>query len=118
MGWDRVLCLAFDPRDNMVHTLMSIRTKRMDIQGATAGLHRRHYLSQAAEETAPIEAEIYAQAMTALQLSYLSGNAAAVTDEDYYDNVMVQAFLHILRLDKDVVFRKQILSRLLSEREL
>jgi len=103
---------------DMVNALMRIRTNRVDIQEATAELHRQYYLSQAAGETAPIEAEIYAQAMTALQLSYLSGNTAAVMDEDYYDKVMVQVFLHILRLDKDVVLRKQILSRLPAEKEL
>lgn len=90
---------------DMVNALMQIRTNRVDIRMATSELHRQYYLSRTEGETASVEAEVYAQAMTALQLSYLSGNTASVMDEDYYDKVMVQVFLRILKLDQDEALR-------------
>lgn len=97
---------------DMVNALMHIRTNRVDIRAATSELHRQYYLSQETGDTALVEAEIYAQAMTALQLSYLGGNAAAVMDEDYYDRVMVQVFLKILKMEKDEALRGEILKHL------
>lgn len=52
--------------------------------------------------------------MTALQLSYLTGNHAALVDEDYYDKVMVSVFLRILKLEQDENLRKLIFEHLPS----
>lgn len=96
---------------DMVNALMHIRTNRVDIRAATSALYRQNYLSRETGETGAVEAEIYAQAMTALQLSYLGGSAA-VMDEDYYDKVMVRVFLRILKLEEDEALYRQILKHL------
>lgn len=99
---------------DIVQALMKIRTDRVDLRSVTAEMHKQHYLSQGDSKYAEAEADIYAQAMTALQLSYLSGNIAALGDEDYYDKVMVSVFLRILKLEKDENLRKVIFEHLPS----
>lgn len=100
---------------DIVQSLMKIRTDRVDLRSVTAEIHKQHYLTQSSGEYAAAEAEIYAQAMTALQLSYLCGTNAALNDEDYYDKVMVSVFLRILKLENDDALRRQICERLPSK---
>ena len=99
---------------DIVQALMKIRTDRVDLRSVTADIHKQHYLSQSSSKYAEAEADIYAQAMTALQLSYLSGNLAALDDADYYDKVMVSVFLRLLRLEDDKILRREIFERLPS----
>lgn len=99
---------------DIVQALMKIRTDRVDLRSVTAEMHKQRYLSQVDSQYAQAEADIYAQAMTAFQLSYLSGNAAALNDEDYHDKVMVSVFLRILKLEIDEALRRQIFARLPS----
>lgn len=99
---------------DIVQALMKIRTDRVDLRSVTADIHKQHYLSQSDSKYAEAEADIYAQAMTALQLSYLSGNLAALDDADYYDKVMVSVFLRLLRLEDDKILRREIFERLPS----
>lgn len=100
---------------DIVQSLMKIRTDRVDLRSVTAEIHKQHYLTQSSGEYAAAEAEIYAQAMTALQLSYLCGTNTALNDEDYYDKVMVSVFLRILKLENDDALRRQICERLPSK---
>lgn len=99
---------------DIVEALLKIRTERVDIRSLTAQMHKTHYLSQAEGSYAEAEAEIYAQAMTALQLSYLDEDNNALNDEDFYDKVMVSVFLRILRLEKEDALRQQIFAYLPS----
>ena len=99
---------------DIVQALMKIRTDRVDLRSITAQMHKQHYLSKQNGKYAEAEADIYAQAMTSLQLSYLNGNHAALDDEDYYDKVMVSVFLRILKLENDKDLRKHIFERLPS----
>lgn len=96
----------------LIRALMQIRTDRVDMRAVTAEMHKRRYLSQADSDSAGAEADIYAQAMTALQMAYLNGNDRALEDEDYYDKVMVEVFLRILHLETDDVLRRQIFDKL------
>lgn len=100
---------------DIVSTLMQIHTDRVDLRTVTSRIHRQHYLSCTDSRYAEAEADIYAQAMTSLQLSYLSGNSSALDDEDFYDKVMVSVFLKILRLEKDEELRRLIFERLPSK---
>ena len=99
---------------DIVQALMKIRTDRVDLRFVTAQMHKQRYLSQVDSTYAEAEADIYAQAMTALQLSYLSGDSTALNDKDYYDKVMVAVFLRILKLEKDGELRRLIFERLPS----
>lgn len=110
----RVIQKAILQYRDIVQALMKIRTDRVDLRSVTAEMHKQRYLSQVDSKYAEAEAEIYAQAMTALQLSYLSGNSTALNDEDFYDKVMVSVFLRILKLEKDEALRRQIFERLPS----
>ena len=111
----KVIQNAIIQYSDIVQALMKIRTDRVDLRSTTAEIHKQDYLSHASGAYAPAEAEIYAQAMTALQLSYLSGNNTALNDENFYDKVMVSVFLRILKLDKDEKLRKIIFDRLPSQ---
>lgn len=99
---------------DIVQALMKIRTNRVDLRSVTAEIHKQRYLTQVDSKYAEAEADIYAQAMTAFQLSYLRGNPTALNDEDYHDKVMVSVFLRILKLEKDEALRKQIFEHLPS----
>ena len=110
----RMIQKAILQYSDIVQALMKIRTDRVDLRSVTAELHKQHYLSQVGSKYAEAEADIYAQAMTALQLSYLTENHAALVDEDYYDKVMVSVFLRILKLEKDDNLRKLIFEQLPS----
>ena len=101
---------------DIVNALMKIHTDRVDLRRVTAEMHKQYYLSQSDSQYAEAEADVYAQAMTALQLSYLTGNHAALDDEDYYDRVIVPVFLKLLKLENDEPLRKQIVSRLPSSK--
>lgn len=99
---------------DIVQALMKIRTNRVDLRSVTAEIHKQRYLTQVDSKYAEAEADIYAQAMTAFQLSYLRENPTALNDEDYHDKVMVSVFLRILKLEKDESLRKQIFEHLPS----
>lgn len=103
--------LTTQSRD-LVQALLKIHTDRVDLRALTVQNLRQEYLAHANSPYAETEAEIYAQAMTALSLSYLSTSEAAKQDADFYDKVMVAVFLRILNLDSDEKLRRQIQSRL------
>lgn len=96
----------------LIDALFKVRTDRVDIRAATAELHRERYLARRSGDTAEAEAEIYAQTMTALQMAYLRGDGRALEDEDYYDKVMVEVFLRVLRLEDDRDLRRRIMKKL------
>lgn len=96
----------------LIDALFKVHTNRVDIRAATAELHRERYLARRSGDTAEAEAEIYAQTMTALQMAYLHGDGRALEDEDYYDKVMVEVFLRVLRLEDDRDLRRQIMKKL------
>lgn len=108
---------AFTQYSDILRALLKIRTNRVDLRSVTAQINKEQYLSQCRGKYAQAEAEVYAQAMTAFQLSYLDGSSEAFTDTDYYDRVMVSVFLHILRLDQDKQLRREIFRRLPSRDE-
>lgn len=108
---------AFAQYSDILRALLKIRTNRVDLRSVTAQTSKEQYLSQCRGKYAEAEAEVYAQAMTAFQLSYLDAGPEAFTDTDYYDKVMVSVFLHILRLDQDKQLRREIFRRLPSRDE-
>ena len=105
--------LTLQSRD-LVQALLKIHTDRVDLRAMTVQNLRQEYLAHANSTYAEAEAEIYAQAMTALSLSYMNCSDAAKQDADFYDKVMVAVFLRILDLDNDESLRRQIQSRLPS----
>ena len=113
----KVIQTALLRNRDLIRSLMKIRTERVDLRSITAQMHKKNYLIHAGGEYAEEEAEIYAQTMTALQLSYLNDNPKALNDEDYYDKVMVSVFLRILRLEKDENLRRLIFQRLPSGKD-
>lgn len=113
----RLIQEAIAQYGDILQALIKIHTDQVDLRSITAEMYKKQYLSQSDSPYAEAEADIYAQAMTALQLSYLSGNPIALEDEDYYDKVMVSVFLRILRLEKDQSVRRLIFDRLPSQRD-
>lgn len=113
-NYPRIIQNAIFQYSDIIQALMKIRTDRVDLRSVTAEMHKQRYLSQVDSKYAEAEADVYAQAMTAFQLSYLSGNSAALNDEDYHDKVMVAVFLRILKLEKDEVLRGNIFEHLPS----
>lgn len=100
---------------DIMEALLKIRTDRVDLWALTAGIYKKKYMEKAVGPYAEAEAEIYAQTMTAFQLSYWNGNTGVLYDVDYHDKVMVSVFLRILRLEQDTTLRKAIFRRLPSQ---
>lgn len=98
---------------DFVQALTKIHTEKGNLRSLIAQANKEIYLNGETSECPEVEAEIYAQAMTAFQLSFMNGSAD-MEDEDFYDRVMVPVFLRILRLEHDKKLKKMIYERLPS----
>ena len=94
----------------MMEALLKIHTDRVDLRGVLARELEEEYLRSFTGVTCHTEATVYAQAMTAFQLSYLQENDGVQFSLEYVDQVMIEVFLNILRLNnretKEYLFRK------------
>lgn len=113
-NYPQLIQQAISQYSDIVQALMKIHTDRVDLRSATAQMHKQQYLSQVNSKYAETEADIYAQTMTAFQLSYLRESSTALHDEDYHDKVMVSVFLRILKLEQDKALRRLIFDHLPS----
>lgn len=92
---------AMNGNRELVESLLKIHTDSVDLQNAIASEHEWKYLSSRSGPTCKTEAKVYAQAMTAFQLSCLQGDGKEPFSTDYINRVMVEVFLYILKIDHD-----------------
>ena len=93
-----------------MEALLKIHTDRVDLRGVLARELEEEYLRSFSGATCRTEADVYAQAMTAFQLSYLQENDGLQFASEYVDQVMIEVFLNILRINdretKEYLYRK------------
>lgn len=92
--------------------LSKIRTEKVDLRGALAEKLEAHYLDRSDSPQREIEAQVYAQALTAFQLA--NKKKGDFTFE-YMNNVFISAMLMIIGLpdDPDIL---QLIRQKLSEK--
>lgn len=100
-NYPSVIQRALNGNRELVESLSKIHTDSVDLQNAIASEHELKYLSSRSGSSCKTEARVYAQAMTAFQLSCMHGDGKEHFSTDYINQVMVEVFLYILQIDHD-----------------
>lgn len=89
---------AFLSSQELLNALLKVRTEKVDIRQALAKQCEAYYLAQSDSPNKEIEAQVYAHALTAFQLSNDKKNNFSF---DYMDDVFISAMLMLLGLPRD-----------------
>jgi len=89
---------AFVSSHEILEALLKVRTEKVDIREALARQSRTYYLSKVDGPNKEIEAQVYAHALTAFQLTTENKNPFSF---DYMDDIFISAMLMLLGLPGD-----------------
>lgn len=97
--YPQIIEQAFLQKRELVEALLKIRTDKVDLRMLLASGWKDKYLKESISPNKKIEAEIYAQAMTAFQLSFLDDSSATPFSINYIDHIMIEILIQTLQLD-------------------
>lgn len=87
----------------LVEALLKIHTEKVDLRAALCSEFEQKYLASSKSRTKETEAQIYAQAMTVIQMSYLNENNPQCMEYGYVENIMLEVLLYMLHIDSEEV---------------
>ena len=99
-AYGEIIQSALQQKRDEIETLSKIHTDTVDFSGYLQKRYEENYLRETEKTYAPIEARIYASAMTAFQFSIIQFQHLSIPS-DIRDEVIIPVFLKILELDKD-----------------
>ena len=97
--------------NEIMEALLKVHTEKVDIRKALANQCAEYYLSMTNSPTADIEAEIYAQVITAFRLS--SPNTEDFSFE-YMHGIFISVFMRLLGISEDEELRKTLIKKAVS----
>lgn len=106
--YSAIIHSAQEMNQELTQALLKIHTDKVDILRIISQRLETDYLKTSNSPARNVEAYVYAQTMTALQLSYLLPNNVSVNSESYFDDLVITTFLHILHLESDEKLKQEI----------
>lgn len=97
----------------MMEALLKVRTENVDFRQALAAQSEEFYLKKASGPNQKIEAEIFAQAVTAFQLS--SENHSEDFSFEYMHDIFISVMLKLIGLSDDEELRKTLKKKAVSK---
>lgn len=97
--------------NEMMEALLKVHTEKVDLRDALAKQGVDYYLSLTNSPTAHVEAEIFAQAITAFRLSFPATEDFSL---EYMYKIFITVFMRILNLPEDEDLRKTLIKRALE----
>ena len=94
--------------NEVLEALLKVHTENVDIRKALAQQSAEYYLSTCNSPTAKLEAEIFAQSVTAFQLSFPSSEEFSF---EYMHSLYISVFLKLLGISEDEELRKLLLKK-------
>lgn len=79
--------------------LLKIHTDKVNLRRYIASSWKEEYLATSDSPNKKLEAEMYAQTMTAFQLSFLEENSSPVFSLNRLDAMLIEILIHILQID-------------------
>lgn len=101
-------------KKDFCNALLKIHTDKVNLRSYIASSWKEEYLATSDSPNKKLEAEMYAQAMTAFQLSFLEENSSPVFSLNHLDAVLIEILIHILQIDPQktrTAIRKLMLQR-------
>lgn len=89
---------AFLANQELLTALLNVHTEKVDIRQALATQSEKYYLSNITSPNKEVEAQVYAHALTAFQLSNFKKNCFSF---DYMDDIFISAMLMLLGIPND-----------------
>lgn len=102
-NYAQIMQTAFLQKKELVEALLKIRTDTVDLRMTLASGWREKYLAESNSPNKETEAEMYAQAMTAFQLSFITNNNFSHFSSTYVDYLMIEILLQTIQIDNDEV---------------
>lgn len=100
-NYSKIMQTAFLQKKELVEALLKIRTDKVDLRMTIASGWRQKYLTESNSPNKETEAEMYAQAMTAFQLSFMTDNSSTHFSSTYVDHLMIEILLHVTKIDAE-----------------
>lgn len=102
-NYAQIMQTAFLQKKELVEALLKIRTDTVDLRMTIALGWREKYLAESNSPNKETEAEMYAQAMTAFQLSFITDSSFSHFSSTYVDQLMIEILLQTIQIDNDEV---------------
>ncbi|MBQ8627057.1 MAG: TetR family transcriptional regulator [Agathobacter sp.] len=100
-NYPQIMQTAFLQKRDLVEALLKIHTDKVDLRMAIASGWREKYLAESDSPNKETEAEMYAQAMTAFQLSFITDGSFSHFSSTYVDQLMIEILLHVTQIDAE-----------------
>lgn len=97
--------------NEVLEALLKVHTENVDIRKALAQQSAEYYLSTCNSPTAKLEAEIFAQAVTAFQFSFPNSEEFSF---EYMHGLYISVFLKLLGISEDEELRKLLLKKAIA----
>ena len=98
--------------NEIMESLLKIHTEHVDLRNVLASQAANYYLSGPTGNSPELEAEIFAQAITAFRLSSKANNEFTL---DFMHETFISVFLRIIGLSEDEELYRQLKKKVLSK---
>jgi len=100
-NYTKIIRNNFLQKRELVEALLKIHTDRVDLRMTLAALWREKYLRESDSPNKKMEAEMYAQVMTAFQLSFVTDDSPSHFSNNYIDHLMIEILIKTLQINPD-----------------
>ena len=108
---DSIIKKNYSSNHELIEALLKIHTERVDLRQALVDEYEAFYLEHFSHKDAFVEARIYAQARTELDLCVIRDELSILSFEES-NEIMMSIALKLLRLDKDEEVRNFLRKKL------
>lgn len=100
-NYARIMQQFYARKKDLTEALLKIHTDKVDLREYIASSWKEEYLASSNSADKKIEAEMYAQVMTAFQLSFLEGNSSPDFSLNHLDAMLIEILIHTLQTNPE-----------------
>ncbi len=100
-NYARIMQQFYARKKDLTEALLKIHTDTVDLREYIASSWKEEYLTSSDSADKKIEAEMYAQVMTAFQLSFLEENSSPDFSLNHLDAMLIEILIHTLQTNPE-----------------
>lgn len=100
-NYAQIMQQFYAQKKGLTEALLKIHTDKVDLRGYIASSWKEEYLTSSDSPDKKIEAEMYAQVMTAFQLSFLEENSSPDFSLNHLDAMLIEILIHTLQTNPE-----------------
>lgn len=100
-NYAQIMQQFYRQKKELAEALLKIHTDKVNLRRYIASSWKKEYLETSDSPNKKIEAEMYAQIMTAFQLSFVEENSSPDFSLNYLDSLLIEILIHTLQTNPE-----------------